>query len=59
MDDLLNIDQAADKLNTNVRHLRALTYRKEMPYVKIGHLVRYERSALLKYIEDHRVDAQP
>jgi hypothetical protein len=39
--------------------MRSLTYRNEIPYVKLGHLVRYERDALRSYVEQQRVPAAP
>ena len=57
--DLLTIEEAAEALNTKVRHMRSLTYRNEIPYVKLGHLVRYERDALRSYVEQQRVPAAP
>jgi excisionase family DNA binding protein len=37
----LTYEQAAEYLNDNARHLRDLVARGELPYVKLGRLVRF------------------
>lgn len=52
---LLDIPGAADYLATSERHVRALIYRREIPYHKVGQLVRISRADLDTYLERNRV----
>lgn len=39
---LLNIDEVADVLGVNVRHVRRLVFERRIPYLKWGRLVRFD-----------------
>lgn len=39
----MTIEEAADYLRTKVSHLRDLVYRNEIPYSKLGRLIRFHR----------------
>jgi excisionase family DNA binding protein len=54
---LLTIKQAAERLNTNERHVRNLLYRRRLPYTKVGALGRLEASDLEDYIAANRQPA--
>ncbi len=46
---------AADYVNTTERHLRSLVQRREIPYVKLGRLVRFIPDQLDDYLEAQTV----
>ena len=39
---LVNIDQAAARLGVSVRHMRRLVAERRIPFVKWGHLLRFD-----------------
>ena len=39
---LLNISEVANKLGVDVRHVRRLVHEKRIPYIKWGHLLRFD-----------------
>lgn len=41
---LLNISEVADALNVDVRHVRRLVHERRIPFVKWGHLLRFDPS---------------
>ena len=53
---LWDIDQVAERLNTSVRHVRRLVYERRIPYLKIGHFVRFDPDAIDVWIVDRQVD---
>lgn len=52
--DNLDIDQAAKFLNVKVSRLRTAILRKEIPYFKVGRLVRFHKDDLETWINDLR-----
>lgn len=52
---LLSEDEAAVYMGTTPRHLEELRYRRELAFVKLGRLVRYDIKTLDKYIASHTV----
>lgn len=57
MSTLLDINQAAERLNTSVRHIRGLVYRREIPYFKIGHFLRFNEEDLTIWLAANHVPA--
>jgi excisionase family DNA binding protein len=51
----LTIDQAAQYLNTTVRHIRELVYRREISFSRAGRLLRFDRRDLDEYMSSRRV----
>lgn len=51
---LLDIEQAAKLLNVKVSRLRTAILRKEIPYFKVGRLVRFHKDDLDRWIEKLR-----
>ena len=49
---LLTIDEAAELLSVKVSRLRTAVFRREIPFVKIGRLVRFKEDSLLKWIDE-------
>jgi excisionase family DNA binding protein len=50
---LMTIQEAAAFLNLKVSKIRALTFRNEIPFVKIGRLVRFRAQDLELWVLDH------
>lgn len=55
---LIDVDQAADRLGVSVRWIRRAVAQRTIPFIKVGHYVRFEPSALDAYVDTNRVDAQ-
>ena len=55
---LLTIEDAAKRLTTSERHVRELIYRRRLPFVKVGRLVRFDRGDLEAWIADRKVAAE-
>jgi excisionase family DNA binding protein len=55
---LLTIEQAADRLSVSIRNIRHQIYRRKIPIVKIGRLVRIDETDLQDFIERGRVPAE-
>jgi excisionase family DNA binding protein len=51
---LLDYQQLAEWLNDSVRHLRRLVDEGRIPYVKVGHFVRFDRLAIDRWLEANR-----
>ena len=45
----------AKALDVTPRYVRRLVAEKRMPYVKLGRLVRFERSEVYRFISDRRI----
>ena len=54
---LLTISDAAKRLTTSERHLRDLIYRRQIPFLRVGRLIRFDSSDLEEWIEDRKVAA--
>ncbi len=55
---LLNVKATADRLATTERHVRELIYRNELPYLKVGRLVRIDTEDLDAYLAARRQPAR-
>lgn len=53
---LLSIEEVAEVLGVSVRHVRRLVFEHRIPYVKWGHLLRFDPSDLQTWI---RSSTQP
>jgi excisionase family DNA binding protein len=51
---LLNIGEVADTLGVDVRHVRRLVHERRIPYIKWGHLLRFDPAELEGWIDRHR-----
>ncbi len=51
---LLKISEVADTLGVDVRHVRRLVHEKRIPYIKWGHLLRFDPAELEGWIDLHR-----
>lgn len=48
---LLDVDELAARLNISVRHVRRLVAERRVPYLKVGHLVRFEPAAINEWVQ--------
>lgn len=49
--ELLNINQVADLLNLKISKVRNMIFKREIPFVKIGRLVRLDKAEILVWIK--------
>ncbi len=52
---LLDIQGVAERLSTSHRHIRRLVAEKRIPYVKVGHFIRFDPSDLEEWVADRKV----
>jgi excisionase family DNA binding protein len=50
---LLDYHEVADWLHTSVRHLRRLVDEDRIPYLKVGHYIRFDRDKVREWLEDN------
>ncbi|MFT7600102.1 MAG: excisionase family DNA binding protein [Acidimicrobiales bacterium] len=53
---LLDIDQAADRLNVTPRFIRRLIAQRRIDYLKIGKFIRFNPADLDDWIEAQRIE---
>jgi excisionase family DNA binding protein len=51
---LISIGDVANQLGVDVRHVRRLVYEKRIPYIKWGHLLRFDPAEIDAWIDTHR-----
>jgi len=56
---LLTISEVADALNGDVRHVRRLVYERRIPYLKWGHLLRFDPEEIQEWIDQSRRGLRP
>ena len=54
---LIGVEQLADELGVSVRYVRRIIAERRIPYVKVGHLIRFERDEVDRWVEANRVNA--
>jgi excisionase family DNA binding protein len=52
--ELLDITALAQHLGVPTRHIRRLVYERRIPYIKRGHLVRFDPADIKTWLEDNR-----
>ena len=52
---LVDIDTLAAHLGVSVRHVRRLVAERRIPYVKWGHLLRFDPAEIAAWLEESRV----
>jgi excisionase family DNA binding protein len=53
---LVDIDTLAAHLGVSVRHVRRLVAERRIPFVKWGHLLRFDPLAIATWLDEQRVD---
>lgn len=51
---LLSIGEVAERLGVEVRHVRRLVHERRIPYIKWGHLLRFDPADLDAWIDSNR-----
>jgi excisionase family DNA binding protein len=51
---LMSISEVADALGVDVRHVRRLVHEKRIPYIKWGHLLRFDSADIEAWVDSHR-----
>ncbi|MPY94130.1 MAG: helix-turn-helix domain-containing protein [Acidimicrobiia bacterium] len=54
---LIDIAAAAERLGVSVRYVRRLVAQRRIPYVKLGHYLRFDPTELDAWIDQSRVAA--
>ncbi len=54
---LFDIPALADRLGVCERHIRRLVFEKRVPYIKWGHLIRFDPDDIDRWLEDARQPA--
>lgn len=54
---LVSIEAVAEHLGVSVRHVRRLVYERRIPYVKWGHLVRFDVEEVNAWVAGSRIAA--
>ena len=54
---LVDIDTLAAHLGVSVRHVRRLVAERRVPFVKWGHLLRFDPIAITAWLDDQLVEA--
>jgi excisionase family DNA binding protein len=53
---LVDIAAVADHLGVNVRHVRRLVAERRIPYIKWGHLIRFDPTEVARWVDAARID---
>lgn len=56
---LLDIHAVAARLGVTERHMRRLVAERRIPYLKWGHLLRFDPAEIEQWIESSRVPSRP
>ena len=51
---LLDIPAVAEYLGVNVRHVRRLVAERRIPFIKWGHLIRFDPEEIRQWVDQHR-----
>lgn len=52
---LIDIETLARRLGVGERHIRRLVAERRIPYVKVGHYVRFDTAEVTRWIDERRV----
>ncbi len=56
---LIDLPEVARRLGVNDRHVRRLVAERRIPFVKWGHLLRFDPVTLETWLEEHRQSPLP
>lgn len=56
---LLDVAGVAERLGVTERFVRRLVFERRIPFLKLGHFVRFEPDAVERWIVDARITEQP
>ena len=52
--ELLDVNELAQHLGVNVRHVRRLVAERRIPFIKWGHLLRFDPDEIVDWLEYNR-----
>jgi excisionase family DNA binding protein len=52
---LIDMETVAQRLGTSIRHVRRLVTEKKLPYLKIGHFIRFDERDIEAWIDRQKV----
>jgi excisionase family DNA binding protein len=52
---LIDIPTLQEHLGVSERHVRRLVAERRIPFVKVGHFVRFDTDEIARWIDEHRV----
>ena len=52
--ELIDIETLADRLGDSVRHIRRLVAERRIPYLKVGHFVRFDPAEIVEWLDRAR-----
>ena len=55
---LMDIAHLAEHLGVDIRHIRRLVHERRIPYIKWGHLLRFDPTEIEAWLEHHRCPPQ-
>ena len=53
---LLAIDEVAEHLGVSVRHVRRLVFERRIPYIKWGHLLRFDPTEIQAWLSRSKIE---
>ncbi len=54
--DLIDLRALAEKLGVTERHIRRLVAERRVPFIKWGHLLRFDPVDIDRWIDEHRTE---
>ena len=57
--ELVDIDAVARRLGVTVRHVRRLVFERRIPFIKWGHLLRFDPAEIEAWIDTRRTAPTP
>jgi excisionase family DNA binding protein len=51
---LIDYEQLAAWLSDSIRHLRRLVHEDRIPYLKVGHFVRFDPDQIRRWLDENR-----
>jgi excisionase family DNA binding protein len=55
---LIDIETLATRLGDSTRHVRRLVAERRIPYIKVGHFVRFDPAEVNQWLLDQRVEIE-
>ena len=55
---LMTIEEVAERLGVSVRHVRRLVHERRIPFIKWGHLLRFDPDEIEAWIEESRYEVR-
>ena len=52
--ELIDIETLANRLGDSVRHVRRLVAERRIPYLKVGHFVRFDPAEIVRWLDNTR-----